>query len=81
MRCPECKTKFMSVLETRRKPDEVIRVKECFNGHKFKTVETFFAFVERRTRDKDPVERVVAVRARNGRSSASAQPTSAANAG
>lgn len=39
MLCPQCGTKFSSVKETRTRKQGLVRLRECFNGHRFRTVE------------------------------------------
>ena len=58
MRCPEC-NKWTDVLETRpiRGTNIIYRRRECGNGHRFTTHETFHAFVKPKGKD-NKVERV-----------------------
>jgi transcriptional regulator NrdR family protein len=39
MKCPVCGTRYFQCLETRQSDGKVHRIRECFNGHKFKTTE------------------------------------------
>lgn len=40
MTCPHCGTKHFEVLETRQTQGGIKRVRLCFNGHRFVTIET-----------------------------------------
>ena len=81
MRCPVCGTRHMEVLQTRREPDATIRLRQCYNEHKFETTEQVTRVVPKgrggaRWR-KDTVERVVAVPESNGGCVEATQPTTA----
>lgn len=39
MNCPHCKTPLHRVISTRQKDGDIVRTRECFNGHRFQTVE------------------------------------------
>lgn len=77
MRCPVCGTRLMEVLQTRREPDATIRLRQCYNEHKFETKEQVSRIVPKGRWRKDTVERVVAVPASNGRRVETTQPTAA----
>lgn len=40
MKCPECGTKLHEVNDSRKRGNEIYRRRECFNGHRFSTLET-----------------------------------------
>lgn len=40
MKCPTCDTKLHEVIATRKRNDQNYRRRECFNGHRFSTLET-----------------------------------------
>ena len=40
MTCPHCNTKLFTVLDTRQRKDSIRRVRLCFNGHRFVTIES-----------------------------------------
>ena len=78
MKCPVCGTRHMEVLQTRREPDATIRVRQCFNEHKFETKEAVTRVVPKGsgTWRKDSMERMVAVHPSNGgRTEATEPPT------
>lgn len=51
MKCPVCKTRFNDVIQTKPEPDKIIRVRQCFEGHKFVTEETFVRLVKTRKKN------------------------------
>jgi transcriptional regulator NrdR family protein len=64
MKCPVCGTRHMEVLQTRREPDETIRVRQCFNEHKFETTEQVTRVIPKGRGAhlrKNTMERMVAV--------------------
>jgi transcriptional regulator NrdR family protein len=64
MKCPVCGTRHMEVLQTRREPNETIRIRQCFNEHKFETKESVTRVVPKGTGAhlrKTTMERMVAV--------------------
>ena len=77
MKCPVCGTRHMEVLQTRREPDATIRLRQCFNEHKFETTEQVTRVVPKGRWRKDTVERVVAVPESNGGRVEATQPTTA----
>jgi len=40
MKCPVCGTKLHDVVDSRKRDDSIRRRRECFNGHRFSTLET-----------------------------------------
>lgn len=40
MKCPECDTTLHDVVDSRKRGNEIYRRRECFNGHRFSTLET-----------------------------------------
>ena len=40
MKCPLCQTKFHEVIDSRKRGNEIRRRRQCFNGHRFSTLET-----------------------------------------
>ena len=40
MKCPECGTPHHEVNDSRKRGNEIRRRRECFNGHRFSTIET-----------------------------------------
>lgn len=40
MKCPTCGTKLHEVVDTRKRGEQNYRRRECFNGHRFSTLET-----------------------------------------
>lgn len=76
MKCPVCGTRHMEVLQTRREPNETIRIRQCFNEHKFETQEVVTRIVPKgRWRKDDSVERMVAVHPSNGGGAEATEPT------
>jgi len=64
MKCPVCGTRHMEVLQTRREPNETIRIRQCFNEHKFETKESVTRVVPKGSGAhfrKNTMERMVAV--------------------
>lgn len=51
MKCPVCKTRFNDVLHTKPEADKITRVRQCFEGHKFVTEETFVRLVKTRKKN------------------------------
>ena len=45
--CPVCEQKMNCVRETRIKGDVVIRIRECYNEHRYKTEEKVVKVVQR----------------------------------
>ena len=41
LKCPECGSEVSVVKDTVNKGDKIVRYRECENGHKFKTYETY----------------------------------------
>ena len=77
MRCPVCKTRLLEVLQTRREPDATIRLRQCYNEHKFETKEVAIRLVPKGSgswQRKNPVEPMVAVHPSNGAGAETAQP-------
>ena len=75
MKCPVCGTRLMEVLQTRREPDATIRLRQCYNEHKFETTEQVLRVVPKGRWRKNSMERVVAVPAGNGGCVEATQPT------
>ena len=40
MKCPECGCPMHDVVETRKRGDQIYRRRECYNKHRFSTLET-----------------------------------------
>ena len=40
IKCPKCESTLHEVKATRKRGSTVVRVRECYNGHRFRTVET-----------------------------------------
>ena len=51
MKCPVCKTRFTDVLQTKPTPTKITRIRQCFEGHKFVTEETFVRLVKPRKKN------------------------------
>ena len=45
MICPECKTRNSTVVDSRQRAGVILRVRVCFNNHRFKTEEKVIANV------------------------------------
>ena len=77
MKCPVCGTRHMEVLQTRREPNETIRIRQCFNEHKFETKESVTRVVPKGSGAhfrKNTMERMVAVQPSNGDGAETTQP-------
>lgn len=77
MRCPVCNTRYMNVLQTKREPNEIIRIRQCYNEHKFETKEIVTRVVPKGSgswQRKNSVEPLVAVHPSNGDGAETTQP-------
>ena len=77
MKCPVCGTRHMEVLQTRREPDATIRVRQCFNEHKFETKEAVTRVVPKGSGAhlrKNTMERMVAVHPSYGDGTEATEP-------
>lgn len=52
MKCPTCSTPLNEVVDSRKRGESIRRRRECFNGHRFSTLESIAVFEVQKPRKR-----------------------------